>query len=292
MLTRDAVAAWRADFAPSMGAALSYYAFFSLAPLLVVAVAVAGLVFSHDAVMREIGGQLQGLLGQDGAGAFTALIEKTASPKKGIIASIVGVVLLLFGATTVFAELQDDLDRIWKVPTRDEPGLWPLLRDRFLSFGLILGVGFLLVVSLVVSAGLSAFGTWWSQSLGLWEPLLQTINFVVSLTLTTLLFAMIYKILPRVPIAWNDVWVGAGVTALLVGLGKFAIGLYLGQSAVSSTYGAAGSLVVLLVWVYYTAQIFLLGAEFTYVYAHRHGSKTDEPVAEPSERSPKPAAAR
>jgi membrane protein len=285
---RQAFDAWREDDASSMGAALSYYAFFSMAPLLVMVVAVAGVVFSHDAVMRELTTQIQGLLGDEGAKAIMGLIQQTASPKQGLIAGAIGIGLLIFGATTVCVELQDDLDRIWEVPAR-ESGIWSMIHERFLSFGLILGVGFLLMMSLALSAALSAFGDWWSARLGLWEGMLQTINIVVSLGLTTMLFAMIYKILPRVPIAWNDVWVGAFVTASLVAVGKYLIGLYLGRSAVSNDFGAAGSLVVVLIWVYYTAQIFLLGAEFTWVYAHRRGSKAGE--AKVSERSPTPQAA-
>lgn len=219
--------------------------------------------------------QIQGLLGEEGAKAIIGLIEQTASVKQGVIAGAIGAGLLVFGATTVCVELQDDLDRIWEVPAR-ESGILSLIQERILSFGLILGVGFLLTMSLVISAALSAFGDWWSARLGLWEGVLQAINIVVSLGLTMMLFAMIYKILPRAPVAWNDVWIGAFVTAILIAVGRELIGLYLGRSAVSNDFGAAGSLVVVLIWVYYTAQIFLLGAEFTWAYAHRCGSKAEQ----------------
>jgi len=256
-----------------MGAALSYYTVFSLAPLLIIVIAVAGVVFGQEVVQGEIFAQLQGLLGDEGAAAVQDMLKSANGPKSGMLATVVGVGLLVFGATSVFAELQTDLDRIWKVPLREDPGMWALVRDRMLSFGMVLGVGFLLLVSLIVSAALSAFGRWSQSWLAGPEGMMQAINFLVSFALITGLFAMIYKILPRAPIAWRDVWIGSAFTALLFTIGKFAIGLYIGRSHLSAAYGAAGSLVVVLVWVYYAAQIFLLGAEFTYVYAKTHGSK-------------------
>jgi membrane protein len=222
--------------------------------------------------------QLGGLMGADAAKAIEGLIVSVSKPGKGVLSSIVGVVVLLVGATTVFGELQDALDRIWRAPARPKGGLWKLLRARVLSFGLILAVGFLLIASLVVSAALSALGKWWAPLFGGWEVLLQIVNFAVSFGLVTVIFALIYKIMPRVHVAWHDVWIGAGVTALLFTVGKFLIGLYIGKSSVASGFGAAGSLVVILVWVYYSAQIFLLGAEFTWVYAHTYGSLKDQPV--------------
>lgn len=281
-LVSDTVSAWRADFAPSMGAALSYYTLFSLAPLLIIVIAVAGVVFGQEAVQGEIFAQLQGLLGDEGAAAVQDLLKSANGPKSGMLATVVGVGLLVFGATSVFAELQTDLDRIWKVPVREDPGVWTLVRDRLLSFGMVLGIGFLLLVSLIVSAALSAFGRWSQSWLAGLEGMMQAINFLVSFALITGLFAMIYKILPRAPITWRDVWIGSTFTALLFTIGKFAIGLYIGRSHLSAAYGAAGSLVVVLVWVYYAAQIFLLGAEFTYVYAKTHGSQATQPLLGPA----------
>jgi len=272
-LCRKAVTAWIDDFAPSMGASISYYTIFSLAPLLVIVIAVAGAIFGREAVQGEIVAQLQGLIGRDAAVAVQGLIKSADEPSKGLVASIISIVVLVVGATTVFAELQSALDRIWHVPEADKPsGVWAILRARVLSFGLILGLAFLLMVSLLVSAGVAAFGGWAGGLLPGWEVLLMIVNTLVSMFITGLLFAMIFKYMPTVRIAWRDVAVGAGVTAVLFEVGKTAIGLYLGKSGVNESFAAAGSLVVLLAWVYYAAQIFLLGAEFTKVYAHAHGS--------------------
>ena len=273
-LVKEAVSAWIDDDAPSMGAALAYYTVFSIAPLLLIVIAVAGLVFGQEAARGEIMGQLSGLLGTDSARAVEDLLESVNNPEAGVLATLLGIVVLLIGATTVFAELQSALDRIWRAPERPAgSGLWALLRSRLLSLGMVLGLGFLLMVSLVVSAGLSALGKWWTPwlSSGAVE-LAQTINVGASMVLLSAIFAMIYKWMPRVKVAWSDVWVGAVITALLFTLGKSLIGLYIGRSGVASAFGAAASLVVLLVWVYWSAQIFLLGAEFTWVWAIRHGS--------------------
>jgi membrane protein len=276
-LMKDAAIAWRDDYAPSMGAALAYYTTFSAAPLLLIVVSVAGLVFGQEAARGEIFNQLRGLIGEQGAIAMQGLLQSVNKPAEGALATVIGVVVLLVGSTTVFAELQDSLDRIWRAPVRDRSGgLWSLLRARVLSFGMILGIGFLLMVSLVVSAALSALGRWWAPMFGGWELLLQGVNLLVSFVLITVIFALIYKIMPRVRVAWRDVWVGASATALLFSIGKSLIGLYIGHSGVTSGFGAAGSLVVVLLWVYYSAQIFLLGAEFTWVYAHSHGSRCGE----------------
>jgi membrane protein len=238
---------------------------------------VAGLVLGREAASGQIFAQLQGLLGDDGATAIQGMVESASLSGKSFLATAIGVVTLVIGATTVFTELQSALDRIWESPAAEKKeGVWNLLRSRVLSFGMILAIGFLLLISLVVSAGLSALGSWWAPMFGGWEILLQVVNFVVSLVVVTLLFAMIYKFLPRAKIGWHDVWIGAAATALLFTLGKFLIGLYIGKSSVASGFGAAGSLVVVLVWVYYSAQIFLLGAEFTWVYAFRHGSRRGE----------------
>ena len=265
--------AWIDDFAPSMGAAISYYTVFSLAPLLIIVIAVAGAVFGREAVQGEIVGQLQDLIGREGAIAVQGLIKSASEPAKGLVAGGISIVVLLVGATTVFAELQSALDRIWHVPEKEKPsGIWAVLRARVLSFGLILGLAFLLMVSLSISAGISAFGSFASGLLPGWEVLLQVVNMALAVGITTVLFAMIFKFMPSVEIDWKDVWVGAGVTAVLFEIGKFAIGLYLGKSGVNESFAAAGSLVVLLAWVYYAAQIFLLGAEFTKVYSEDNGS--------------------
>lgn len=272
-LCRGAVTAWFDDYAPSMGAAISYYTLFSLAPLLVIVIAVAGAVFGRDAAQQQIVGQIAGLVGRDGASAVEALLRSTADTERGLIAGTISAVVLLVGATTVFAELQSALDRIWHVPEKEKPsGIWAVLRARLLSFGLVLGLAFLLIVSLMVSAGLAAFNVWFSQLVQGWEAVLHGLNELVSIGIFALLFALIFKLMPTARIAWGDVWVGALVTAVLFELGKFAIGLYLGKSGVRESFAAAGSLVVLVAWVYYAAQIFLLGAEFTKVYADAHGS--------------------
>jgi membrane protein len=276
-LARQSGAAWVDDYAASMGAALAYYTLFSLAPLLLIVIAVAGVVFGADAARGQVVTQLRGLIGEDGAIAIQGLLKSASQPAQSVIASMISVVTLIVGATSMFGELQSDLDRIWRVPAAKKPsGLWDLLRTRLLSFGLIVSIGFLLLVSLVVSAGLAALGTWWGPMFGGWVIALQIVNQIVSLIFVTMLFALMYRILPSVRVGWRDVWHGAAVTALLFTIGKFAIGLYLGKVGVASGYGAAGSIVVLLVWVFYSAQIFLLGAEFTWVYAHSHGSRAGD----------------
>lgn len=282
-LINRSVAAWLDDYAPSMGAAIAYYTLFSIAPLLIIAIAVAGLFFGEEAARGEIVAQIRDLIGEEGAVAVQALLKSAKEPAKDVVATLVSLVTLAIGATTVFAELQSALDRIWRVaaPLR-ENSLWALLRARLLSFGLVLGLGFLLLVSLVLSAMIAAFGKWSSGFFEGREALLHAINFCFSFTITTLLFAMIYKYMPRARIAWRDVLVGAAVTGLLFELGKILIGLYLGKTSVASGFGAAGSLVVLLMWVYFSAQMFLLGAEFTWVYSHEYGSRR----ARPANRTP------
>jgi len=274
-----AVKAWMDDYAPSMGAALSYYTLFSLAPLLIIVIAVAGMVFGQQAAQGEIVAQLRGILGAEGAVAVEGMLKAAREPAKSVTATIVGIVILLLGATAIFGELQSALDRIWRVPApQAESGIWHLLRTRLLSFGLVLGLGFMLTVSLVVSAALAALGKWWGGWFDGWDVILEILNFAVSFGIFTLLFAMIYKIMPRANIPWRDVWTGAAVTALLFTIGKVLIGLYLGKSSLPSGFGAAVSFVVLIAWVYYSAQIFLFGAEYTWVYANRHGSRMRKPV--------------
>ena len=280
-LVKATFSSWLDDYAPSMGAALAYYTMFSIAPLLLIVISTAGLIFGEEAVRGEIFGQLRGLMGDEGARAVQSLLESVSSPEEGKAGTIIGTVLLLIGATTVLSELQDAFDRIWHVPPKDkEGGVWGVLRSRLLSFGMILGIGFLMMVSLVFSAALAAIGKWWGPFFSDLEIIVGAINFVFSFALATTVFAMLYKFMPRVTIHWRDVWAGAAVTALLFTIGKSLIGLYIGKSAVSSGFGAAGSLVVVLVWVYYSAQIFLLGAEFTKVYSQAHGSRKKQPLPE------------
>jgi len=286
-LVKDSAAGWVDDRAPSMGAALSYYTVFSIAPLLLIVIAVAGLVFGTDAAQGAIVEQLQGLLGERAAQTIQDVLRSVSEPKEGAIATIVGVVVLLIGATTVFAELRDDLDRVWKAPARAKPtGVWGWIRSRILSFGLILAFGFLMLVSLAASASIAALGKWWVPLFGGWEVFAQAVNFIVSFGLITVMFALIYRLMPHVSVQWRDVWVGSVVTALMFNAGKLLIGLYIGKSSVASGFGAAGSLAVLLLWVYYSAQVFLLGAEFTRVFAQTHGSM------QPAGAQAKPAAAQ
>jgi membrane protein len=282
-LVRESVLEWSNDRASRKGAALAFYTVFSLAPILIVAIAIAGFFFGQDAARGEIFSQVRDLLGPDAAQAVQAMIQNASRPGAGMVATLIGLITLFVGATTALAELKDGLDQIWDVPSERMSGIWYFLTKRLLSIGLILSLGFLLLVSLVFSAVLTAVAKRWGPA----DPtgaILQAVNFVFSFGLVTVLFAMIYKILPSVRIAWRDVVIGSVVTALLFSIGKFAIGLYLGNSAIASSYGAAGSVVLVLVWVYYSAQIFLLGAEFTKVYAHRYGSRRGLPQPSQSQR--------
>lgn len=272
-LIKGSVTAWSDDYAPSMGAALSYYTVFSMAPLLLIVISIAGLAFGEEAARGEVFGQLRGLLGDAPASAVEALLASMAKPERGITSTIVSVIVLLIGATSVFGELQDALDRVWRAPVRDRSGgIWKLVRARLLSFGMILGIAFLLMVSLVLSAAISALGKWWGSWFAEWELLLQLIDLIVGYAMTTAVFALIYKVMPRVDVRWKDVWLGAATTALLFAIGRFLIGLYIGKSGIASGFGAAGSIAIIFVWVYYSAQIFLLGAEFTWLYARTYGS--------------------
>jgi membrane protein len=272
-LALAAVKGWVADKATSMGAALAFYSLLSLAPLLVVVTAVAGLVLGHDEAQRLLMTQVADLLGENGARGIQMILDSVDTKREGMLATIVGAVTLVMGATTVFAELKTDLDRIWKHAAAKASGLWGFLRTRLLSFGLVLAVAFLLLVSLVVSAAVAAAGNLW---FGKFEAVLHVIEFVMSVGIMTVLFAMMYKLLPAARIAWRDVWVGAAITAALFWLGKFAIGLYLGKNDVVSSFGSAGTVVLVIVWVYYSAQIFFLGAEFTHEFAMAHGSRSGE----------------
>jgi membrane protein len=271
---KSALAGWWNDNVPRMGAALAYYTLFSLAPVLVVAIAIAGLAFGPEAVRGEIVGQIKGLIGVEGATAVQAMLEGAAKPSSSIPATILGIITFFIGATGAFLELQTDLDAIWRVkPKEDQSFFKALVKQRLISFALVLGFGFLLLTSLIVSAGLAALHTYMGNMFPGVAVLWEAVNVVVSLAVISALFAMIYKVLPDVKLAWSDVVVGALVTAGLFTIGKSVIGLYIGASALSSTYGAAGSVIVILVWVYYSAQIILLGAEFTREYVERFGRK-------------------
>lgn len=270
--------AWSIDNISSMGAALAYYTVFSLAPLLLMLVTIAGLAFGSDAAQTAMLREFSNLIGSNGGEAIGAILKGAHDTRHGVISFVISSITLFIGATTVFAELQRDIDIIWKSPRplARSGGIWALLKVRLLSFALIVGVGFLLIVSLVVSAGISALSTLWGSGMTHIEIVLQIVNFAVSTIVIALLFALIYKLLPSTTIAWRDVWLGAFVTALLFSFGKFVIGLYIGKSAIASSFGAAGAFVVLIVWIYYSAQIFFLGTEFTYVYACKYGSRRSE----------------
>jgi len=273
-LTVAAVNAWLNDFAPSMGAAIAYYTIFSIAPMLVIAIAVAGMLFGHDAAQGEIVNQIRDIVGTEGAFAIQGLLKSVSQPREGMIAAGISVVTLVIGATAVFSELQSALDRIWRIPVATrKSGVWQLARTRLLSFGLILGLGFLLIISLVVSAALAALGRWWGGWFEGWQLVLQLLNFVLSFVVFSTLFSMIYKFMPRVTLSWRDVWIGAVATTVLFIIGKYLIGMYLGSTGMTSGFGAAGSFALLLLWIYYSAQIFLLGAEFTWIYANNFGSR-------------------
>jgi membrane protein len=272
-LVKGAYFEWSEDKAPRLGAALAYYTVFSLAPLLLVVIAIAAFVFGEKAAQGQIVGQIEGLIGPDSARAIQDMLANAQKPSSGIVATVVGVVMLLAGASGVFGQLQDALNTVWEVEPKPDRGLVGIVRDRFLSLTMVLGTGFLLLVSLVLSAALATAG----QALHRLSPGLEAIGHVVEIAVSfgivSLLFALIFKYLPDAKIAWRDVWFGAVVTAALFVIGKFAIGLYLGHASIGSAYGAAGSFVVILVWVYYSAQILLFGAELTQVYANRSGSR-------------------
>ncbi len=276
-LAKAAFKEWRADKATRLGAALSYYTVFSLAPLLVIIIAIAGFVFGRQAVEGQLVGQIEGLVGPAGAQLIQTMIVNASESGTGILATVIGIGTLLLGATGVFGELKDALNTIWDAPKKAGGGILGMLKDRFLSFSMVFGIGFLLAVSLALSAALTAATNFLGGMLPVPGVVLQIVNFVMSFALITLLFAMIYKVLPDVEIAWRDVWIGAAVTSLLFAIGKQLIGLYLGYSSAGSVYGAAGSLAILLLWIYYSAQIFFLGAEFTKVYAQQYGSRVSQP---------------
>ncbi len=296
------------DKAPRLGAALAYYTTFSIAPLLLIAIAIAGFAFGEEAARNEISAQLRGLLGAQSAHILEEMIEAAAKPNTGTLAMILGIATLFFGASGVFMQLNDALDTIWNVERKKAGGILGFLKERFLSMAMVCGIGFLLLVSLVFDAMISALGNYVDRLFPGAEVVLQTLQLIVSFGLVTVLFAAIFRFLPDVRPAWRDVWFGAVFTAVLFVLGKFGLSIYLGKAAIGSSYGAAGSLVILLVWVYWSAQILFLGAEFTQVYARTQGSMAgdtskrearaqatrpeDRPKAEPTALLPTPMHAR
>lgn len=280
-LVKQTVNDWIDDDVPTHAASLAYYTMFAIAPTLLIAVAVAGTVFGAEAARGEIRYQIEGLVGSAGAKVIEDMMVNASNPGSSWIASVLGIVALIFGATGVFAALQTALNHIWGVAPPKINGVVAFFRTRVISFGMVLGVGFLLLVSLVVSAGISAISSVLGTPGDALETVWQGLNFLVSFGVVLVLFAMIYRVLPDIDIAWKDVWLGAAVTAVLFNIGKLGIGLYLGKSTFASSYGAAGSFAVLLVWLYYSAMVLFLGAEFTQVYATRFGSLRHKKPGDP-----------
>jgi membrane protein len=273
-LLQETLKEWNQDNAPQMAAALAYYTLFSIAPLLIVAIAIAGFIFGEQAARGEIVGQIKGLVGEAGAEVIQTMLENAHQPglEGGIIASLISVAFLIFGASGMFVQLQASLNAIWNVAPDSGNQVKAFVRKRALSVLVVLSIGFLLLVSLVVSALLAGLNHFASSLLPGFDGVWQIFNFVISFGVTTLLFSLMFKYLPDIDITWNDVWRGAAITSLLFSIGKLLIGLYLGNGSFGSTYGAASSLVALLAWVYFSVQILFFGAEFTQIYTRRYGS--------------------
>ena len=294
----DTFIQWVEDQPLQLAAALSYYTLFSLAPLLIIVIAIAGFAFGRQAAENELVEAIQGTMGQEGAQAIQALVQNASNkPKTGILSTLLGLVALVFGAGGVFGQLQSSLDTIWGVVPKSGLGIWGFARQRLISFAMILVIGFLLLVSLAASAVLSGIINYMGAVLGRTAFVAQAADIVLSFIFITALFAMMYRILPDARIQWKDVWVGAALTSFLFAIGKFLIGLYLGSSSVTSAYGAAASIILVLLWVYYSSLIFFLGAEFTQTYATHYGSGVvpaenaqwiAEAVAEGKRKSPSP----
>lgn len=288
-VVKDTVVHWMDDQPFQLAAALSYYTLFSIAPLLVIVISIAGFAFGRDAAQNRIVETIQDLVGRESAMAIQAIIQNAGSkPNSGVLSSVLGLLMLLIGAGGVVGQLQTSLNTIWGVTPQAGRDIWGFLRQRFISFGLVLGIGFLLLVSLAVSALVTGLSRFIGDLFGATPFVAHTFDFLVSLVFVTMLFAMIYKILPDVEIEWRDVWIGAALTSVLFSIGKIGIGMYLGSTGVTSPYGAAGSLITILLWVYYSSLIFFLGAEFTQVYACVHGSgivpaKHAQPIATENE---------
>lgn len=278
---KETFADWNKHEAPRLGAALAFYTILSLSPLVILVVALVGLFFDRSTAQTHILNQVQGMIGAEGGKAVESMLANAHKPSSGILGTIVGLLTLLFGASGVFGELRSAMNKIWEVPPKETSGIWGMLRERFFSFGMVLSIGFLLMVSLLLSTALAAIGKFFGGILPVPASVLAIINFLFSFLAISVLFALIFKFVPETKIPWRDVRVGAIATALLFTIGKTLIGLYLGKASVGSAYGAAGSLIVVIVWVYYSAQIFFFGAEFTHVYA-----KADPELA-PNDEQPK-----
>ena len=266
-LIKESAIAWLDDGCPRLGAALAFYTIFSLAPVLIIAISVASFAFGREAVQGHVVTQIQHLVGREAAFTIQAMIENAHRSQSGVTATLVGIGTLLVGATAVFGELQDAFNLIWRSKPRPRSFWLSMLISRLLSFSLVIALGFLMLASLIVSAGITAFTRYLELLAGATGPVLSLINFGTSFAILTVLFALLFRVLPSAVVEWRDVWLGSVITAILFSVGKFVIGLYLGNSAIASSYGAAGSLVVLLVWIYYSAQILLFGAEFTRLHS-------------------------
>ena len=271
-LVRSSAMKWWTDNALRLGASLSFYTAFALSPILIIVIAVAGLVFGEEQVQRALMEQISSLVGPGSAGAINSMLASARPAAHGVLATCMSIATVLIVATGVFVEMQDGLNTIWKHARQNENGVWRMLKDRVLSFLLIVAMGFLLLVSLVIDAILAAVGTYLSHLLPSFDTIMYIVNLLISIVVVTVLFAIIFRLLPSAKVAWKDVWVGAAVTSALFTIGKSLIGVYLGKAGVTSVYGAASSLMVILLWVYYSALIFYFGAEFTYIYASEYGS--------------------
>jgi membrane protein len=291
-LVRETVTEWSDDAASTRAASLAYYTIFSLAPTLVIATTIAGAMFGTAAVQGQVQRELQGLVGPAGAKVIEDMIASAARPRRGALPTAMGVGVMIFAATGFFSELQSALNAFWKVRTKHANGVVAFIRMRFVSFAMVLGIGFLLLVSLVLSAALAAFGSWMSGFTRNWAGVVRLLNEATSFFIVSALFALIFKVLPDRKVYWGDVWLGALITSAMFNLGRLGISLYIAHSSVSSSYGAAGSLAVVLVWVYYSSLILFLGAEFTQVYARHYGSLRSAPTtrrrAPPKETGPWP----
>lgn len=292
-LLKETYRQWSEDKAPQWGATLAYYTVFSLALLLVIVIALAGLFFGQQAVSGEVSPQIQGLVGQDAANAVQRMIQAANKPREGTIATAIGVVTLALGASSVFTQLKQVLNAVWNAPPHKGGGIFSFVGSQLLSFSMALVSGFLLLVSLVLSATISALAGLLDQVLPSLKLIVPTVNFILSFGIMIVLFALMFKVLPDIKIPWSDVWIGAIFTAVLFAIGKEIIGLYLGRASVTSSFGAAGSLAVILIWAYYSAQILFFGAEFARVYAGKYGSRIPrastpqpEPLAPPVEAAP------
>jgi membrane protein len=265
-ITKAAFAAWNRHEAPRLGAALAFYTILSLSPLVIIVLALAGLIFSRSTAQAHLLAQVQGMIGPEGGRAIQSMLANAQRPAAGILGSSVGLVSLLFGASGVFTELRSALNLIWEVKPEQTSGFVAILRERFFSFGMVLSIGFLLLVSLVVSTVLAAVGKFFGGLLPIPSLVLAVLNFLISYIGVAVLFGLIFKFVPEAKVRWSSVWPGALVTAAFFTIGKTLIGLYLGKSSVGSAYGAAGSVIVVIVWVYYSAQLFFFGAELTHAY--------------------------